>query len=99
MALKRHYKCLDHVTVAFAALAAGDGDLAEKHLQEALADEDELREALEDVNESQEEMLEAASQDETDEGDDEGDEGEEDGDEEVATLSHAARVRANISSI
>lgn len=105
MALKRHYTVLDHVVVALAAMVEGDQVTAEEHLQKALEDEDELREALEDVESSQEEnLVETSSDDEDDEETtDEDDSSDDDSNAEVSNVrapsDRAARIRANMDSI
>lgn len=57
MALKKHHRCLDKLVVALSALAEGDTDTAEEYLAEVIEDDDELRDALEDISDSQEETL------------------------------------------
>lgn len=57
MALKKHHRCLDKLVIALSALAEGDTDTAEEFLADVVEDEDELRDALEDISDSQEETL------------------------------------------
>lgn len=56
MALGKHYPSLDKMIIAVAALRRGDGETAAEALDD-LIDSDDLDEALEEINESQEENL------------------------------------------
>lgn len=94
MALRKSYKCLDHLMVAVAALREGDLEVAEKNLADAIEDP-EIEDALEDLDSENAEDEDAEDEDTPGTAEKSDPEAE----EEKASLDPQERIRRNLASL